>query len=319
MPNTPDQPYGETERAPFIEELLAMNDPLNPRVRIGFSRRSYLLPPTTSEILKGRMKIGRDMTESDTEIVMGPVAREMVFPYWISVDGEIMLVTGAFPESAGIPQADPAHPNVDNTYKTYQHYGVERGNATNFFDAGKGCIKRKHRAGTPVTAVNFTGIYIHAKCMMIDDLFASIGSANMNRRGYHSDSETNVFFVPEPLRFTPSNPIAALRKELWAEVLNIPVEMGKNLLEDPIGASRLFDRDGNTGNRFIPYRAVSTMVKSVMNKLGDMNITTDSFDSLQTLKNSLSALALFTEGFDYDDLFFYISDPSSFSQNPHEP
>jgi len=154
--------------------------------------------------------------------------------------------------------------------------------------------------------------------MMIDDVFASIGSANMNRRGFHSDSETNIFFIPEPLRFTPSNPIAALRKELWAEMLNIPVEMGKSLLEDPVSASRLFDRDGNTGNRFIPYRAVSTMVKSVMNKLGDMTITTDSFDSLQTLKNSLSALALFTEGFDYDDLFFYLSDPSSFSQNPHE-
>jgi len=318
MPNTPDQPYGETERAPFVEELLAMNDPANPRVRIGFSRRSYLLPPTTSEILKGRMMLGRDLTESDTEIVLGPASRQMVFPFWISVNGEIMLVTGKFPGSGGIPEADPEHPNTDNTYKTYQHYGVERGNATNFFDTGKGCKKRKHRAGTPATAVIYNGIYIHAKCMMIDDVFASIGSANMNRRGYHSDSEANIFFIPEPLRFTPSNPISALRKELWAELLNIPVEMGKNLLEDPVSASRLFDRDGSTGNRFIPYRAVSTLVKSFMNKLGNITITTGSFDTLETIKNTLSALALVTEGFDYDDVFFHISDPSSFSQNPHE-
>lgn len=318
MPNSPDQPYGETKRSPFIDELLALNSGTNRRVRIGFSRRSYVLPPTTLEVLNGRMMLGRDLSESDLEIVLGPINRQLTFPFWISVDGEIMLVTGIIPGSVEVPAGETPVPGRDYTYKVYQHYNLERGDANNFFDAGKGYIKRKHQAGATATAVVFNGIYIHSKCMMVDDVFASIGSANMNRRGFHSDAEANIFFMSESLRFAPANPIAALRKELWAELLNIPHAMGNNLLEDPVAASKLFDRDCSTGNRFIPYRAVSTLVKTNIPKIGDIPIDATFFQVLNKIKDVISALAIPAEAFDFEEVFHYITDPSSFTQNPPE-
>lgn len=317
MPSEPQQPFSETVRNPFVDALLSRNELSNKRVRIGYARRNYLLPSTTTEMLTGRMMLGEEMSEAGNYVKIGPVSRVPAFPFWISVNGEMMLVSGLTPEGMG-ESGIADIPETDNTYQTYNRYNVERGNLNNFFDDGVGCKPRKHRAGTPVTVVTFDSIYIHAKCMMIDDMFASIGSANMNRRGFHSDAEANIFFVPDALRFAASNPVCELRKQLWAEFLNIPVSMGKTLLQDPVAASKLFDRDSSTGNRFIPLRAISTLVKSYVNKLGDISITTTSFEVMQTIKNTLSALALGTELLNYDEVFFYITDPSSYSQNPPE-
>ena len=63
-----------------------------------------------------------------------------------------------------------------------------------------GSRRRAHQAGAAVTFSQPKGIYVHAKCMMIDDLFVSIGSANLNRRGFFHDGELNVFAIPEELR-----------------------------------------------------------------------------------------------------------------------
>ena len=62
--------------------------------------------------------------------------------------------------------------------------------------------------------------------MMIDDIFVSIGSANLNRRGFFHDGELNVFAIPEALRSAPDNPARALRTALWAEQLGLPPVMG---------------------------------------------------------------------------------------------
>jgi len=321
MPSDPAQPFSETVRNPFIDRLLEdYNTETNKRVRIGYGRRRYALPSTKSEVLTGRLMLGEDLSDDVDGVMLrlGPVSRVPAFPFWVSVDGEIMLITGLAPTGPDEPGVEEI-PGTDNTYKTYNKYNAERGDANNFFDDEVGYKPRKHRAGTPVTVVNFDSIYIHAKCMMIDDMFASIGSANMNRRGFHSDAEANIFFIPDSLRFDPQNPVAALRKRLWAEFLDIPGAMGNTLLEDPIAASKLFDRDSSLGNRFIPLRAISTKVKSYVNVIGDISVNTASFSGLETLKNTLSALAISMEVINFDEAYFYLTDPSSFTQNPPEP
>ncbi|MFT3908286.1 MAG: phospholipase D-like domain-containing protein [Ferruginibacter sp.] len=318
------QVFSEPFRTAIVNRLLAKNnetDPLNPVVRIGYPRRGYTLPSTSSEVLTGRMKLGRDLSASATEIVLGPVIRIPSAPFWVAINGEIILVTAMIPGSVEIEEVEGEEAESDDTYRRYQHYSIERGSDTRFFNDITGYPQKAHKKGTAATAVMYNDIYVHAKCMMIDDMFVSIGSANLNRRGFHSDTETNVFVVPELLRFDPDNPVSSLRKKLWAEWLNIPSCMGKTLLEDPVAASKLFDRDTATGNRFVPYTAVSKAVASYLGNMGNVSLSADMFpiDLLTEFKNLIVRIAQAEIPFQYDELFFHVTDPSSFTEDPPEP
>ena len=63
---------------------------------------------------------------------------------------------------------------------------------------------RSHKKGAPVTHSHVASIYVHAKTMVVDDVFVSIGSANVNRRGFCHDGEINAFAIPSAS--TPSLP-----------------------------------------------------------------------------------------------------------------
>ena len=91
--------------------------------------------------------------------------------------------------------------------------------------------------------------------MIVDDAFVSIGSANINRRGLYHDGEINVFSVPQKPKASRDNPVASLRRRLWAEMLDLPLATAGPLLEDPRAAARLFDRSPLEGNRFTDYDA----------------------------------------------------------------
>jgi hypothetical protein len=72
----------------------------------------------------------------------------------------------------------------------------------------------------------------------------------VTRRGFVSDGELNVVTSPEALRRSPGNPVQALRRRIWAELLNLPEDMAQPLLDDPVDAGPLFDRSPMLGNRF---------------------------------------------------------------------
>jgi phosphatidylserine/phosphatidylglycerophosphate/cardiolipin synthase-like enzyme len=55
-------------------------------------------------------------------------------------------------------------------------------------------------------------IYPHSKILMVDDVFASIGSANVNGRSFQVDSEAN-------LGWYDADTVKALRQRLWGEHL----------------------------------------------------------------------------------------------------
>lgn len=81
-------------------------------------------------------------------------------------------------------------------------------------------------------------------------MFVSVGSSNVNRRGFMHDGEMNVFAVSEHLRSDPANPAQRLRTQLWAEHLGLPPEMGLSLLADPLSALPLFDRSWYRGTHW---------------------------------------------------------------------
>ncbi len=59
---------------------------------------------------------------------------------------------------------------------------------------------------------HYEEIYVHAKIMLVDDAWATIGSANVAERSFHRDTELNASFWHEPT-------VRGLREELLAEHL----------------------------------------------------------------------------------------------------
>ena len=63
-------------------------------------------------------------------------------------------------------------------------------------------------------AFGYRPVYVHAKVAIIDDEWLTVGSANLNNRGFVTDSELNVVVRDPSLA-------RALRMELWSEHLGI--------------------------------------------------------------------------------------------------
>ena len=196
LPSTPDQPFGETVRGGFIDDLHEA-DGGRGIVRVGYPRRHYTVADNELRAASGRLVLMENLPASggfDPFVVLGPRQRLPQVPFWFAVEGELMY---AYNESAA-PSPDP---NAE-VFEVVR--GVETGLA-----AGVGTRPRTHLKGAPATVVDLAGIYVHSKMMIVDDVFVSIGSANINRRGLYHDGEINVFSVPQRLKAARDNPIAA--------------------------------------------------------------------------------------------------------------
>ena len=71
----------------------------------------------------------------------------------------------------------------------------------------------------------YINVYVHAKVAIIDDLWASIGSANTNNRSMLLDTELNVQLAHGPT-------VKQMRKDAWREMLGGTVGEG----DDPVAA-----------------------------------------------------------------------------------
>lgn len=258
VPGLTDQPFGLRFRGEFIQDLVDA-DP-GGVVRVGCPRRRFLSTDNDIRASSGRLLLGQDLAAgggTGTIIWLGPRARIPGLPFWASVEGELLYVydeaigTGA---PAGplsiIPNLEPAQMRA---------FYAERGEHTHLLRGdllpGAGATAREHQRGAPVTVGSLSDIYVHAKMMVVDDVFLAIGSANINNRGLFSDGEVNCFTIPDRLRASARNPALALRRELWAEMMDLPAGMIGPLLTDPLAAARLFDRSPFAGNRFVPLDA----------------------------------------------------------------
>ncbi|MGK3982568.1 phospholipase D-like domain-containing protein [Sorangium sp. So ce136] len=237
VPGEGDQPFGDLRRRHVFARL---REVWGDRMIVGYPQRRPRLRRADRFASRGRAWLVGDLAPGATELYVGPPARAIGAPSWLWVDGELMLARSV--TRPVVHEGEPAARIV-----------VDRGGIS---ASGRwGAHPRAHRAGTAVTFSQPAGIYVHAKCMMIDDVFVSIGSTNLNRRGFFHDGEINVFAIPEELRGAPDNPARALRTALWAEHLGIPPAQGGALLGDAIAGFELFRRPHLGGSRFAPLES----------------------------------------------------------------
>ena len=67
-------------------------------------------------------------------------------------------------------------------------------------------------SGMEQGSMHYRPIYVHAKVAVIDDVWATVGSGNLNNRGMRNDAEMNAAVLNPPL-------VRGLRLMLWAEHL----------------------------------------------------------------------------------------------------
>lgn len=264
IPDIGDQPFGEIARSGAIDKFRrAAADAGNPDiVRVGSPRRHFTTPTSDLRSSSGRVCLHADLGEElsgEKVVFLGPPHRLPPVPFWVSINGELMWV---YDES--VAATAPGETAIDPTKA--KAFKVERGDATRLVSGiesgvvsgihlGKGPTPRAHKSGDAATVVDVSGIYVHSKLMLVDDVFLSIGSANLNRRGFYSDGECNLMSIPAALRASPNNPVRALRKKLWAEMLDLPLRVADPLLDDPVASAALFDRSYFFGNRFVRFNA----------------------------------------------------------------
>ena len=184
-----------------------------------------------------------------TAVTLGPRSRlpEDV-PFWLWVEGEQML----------------AVERRDDVRRLERDDGVARRSPRGTtWSGGRAAPSRcgarglaSTQTGAPVTLAQVTGIYVHTKAIIVDDVFVGIGSCNTNRRGFFHDGEITAFAVPEQLKASRENPALNLRTALWAEHLGMPPAMGRALLADPVAAFELFRRPTLIGNRVSGFDAL---------------------------------------------------------------
>jgi phosphatidylserine/phosphatidylglycerophosphate/cardiolipin synthase-like enzyme len=105
-------------------------------------------------------------------------------------------------------------------------------------------------------------VYVHAKTVIADDIWMSIGSSNMSRRSMNLDSEINAASIDVRTRRGAQLTARELRVALMAEHLNLLPEE-RPLVEDPDEAFRLFKSAAAgerrwTRNGFVQYDPVHT-------------------------------------------------------------
>jgi phosphatidylserine/phosphatidylglycerophosphate/cardiolipin synthase-like enzyme len=237
MPSGTDQLFGDLRQQHVLAQLRgAWQD----RMLAGAILRRPRLRAADRVAAIGRTYLGREALAGDDTVYLDFPARLPGAPCWLWIDGEMMLARS----SETLP--------IDG--RPMAQVEVLRGNTA--ADPKWRGHRRRHQVGAPVTCSSLTGIYVHAKTMMVDDVFFSVGSCNLNRRGFFGDGEINVFAIPEALAGARDNPARAARTQLWAEHLGLPPQMGATLLADPVAGFDLFWRSHLLGNRFIPIASL---------------------------------------------------------------
>lgn len=100
--------------------------------------------------------------------------------------------------------------------------------------------------GTPVE------IMVHAKVLIVDDHFMTIGSANINNRSMGSDTECNLAIEAAADQTQMRSAIGAIRDRLLGEHLGQAAEKIGQALLNACSAGQLIDAGGSAGRRLAP-------------------------------------------------------------------
>ena len=295
MPAVADQPWGEARWRRLIAQL---RDAWGSRMMVGVPHRRPRLDKATLVAGVGRTRLVHAIDPATTTFRLAPAVRVPKSPFWLWIDGEVMFLY------------DTRRIEVDG--QQVMEVDVMRANAPN--DATHWfATPRAHKENAPVTHARLGSIYVHAKCMMIDDIFVSIGSANLNRRGFFWDGEINAFAIPERLAAAPDNPARAMRTALWAEHAGIPPAMGAVLFADPVGGADALLRSPWLGNRFVPLDSVNLKAQF---EIHDITLAAGDMDVFKTVLKLAGFMGEQVLEDARDNLWNSLADPTSFV-DPH--
>lgn len=128
-----------------------------------------------------------------------------------------------------------------------------------------------------------TGIYVHAKVMMVDDQILRVGSSNFNNRSMRLDSECDVILAAdEPGNAHLCDEIAGLRDDLLAEHLGTSREVISEHIARTGSLIQTIEALRGTGRSLVPYRLpeLSSLAEWVAdNEILDPNGPDDIFES----------------------------------------
>ncbi len=292
IPSSPDQPFGFPRRQRFIADMRAA---WGDRFKIGYLRKRFSHTPTTRESAVGRVWLAGPLDETADIVELGPAERVPAVPFWLTVGGEVMR--------AYQQVADATNPATVRLH-------VERAETSRLFSATQGTPRKTHQKGAAASTGSFPAIYVHAKLMLIDDAFASISSANANRRSYYSDGECSLFALRETVADGADNWIRGLRLALWAEHLGVAPEYARTALRDPAAGLALFDRAFTVGNRFSAFDAQPYTTEFTL--AAEITESTSPFYKVVAAATVAAGAAEAVAGANSDAVFDTVVDPSSF-------
>jgi phosphatidylserine/phosphatidylglycerophosphate/cardiolipin synthase-like enzyme len=212
------------------------------RLFLPLIRTRPLLGPADRISARGRTVLVNAIDHADSQIVVADGVRVPDTPCWAWIEGELVLVrTTSLDTISGEATLE-----------------LTRAHSGHHADAWA----REHAAGAPVTFTTLADVFIHAKVLLVDDVYASIGSVNMNRRSLFHDGEISAQIVPGRLRAAADNPVRSLRCRIWGDHLGLPPEAAEAELADPLAALPLFRRPRAAGNPLVPFVLLDDMQPS---------------------------------------------------------
>lgn len=99
---------------------------------------------------------------------------------------------------------------------------------------------------------SFREVYVHAKVMIVDDVWACIGSMNCNRRSFTHDCEIGAAVVDAEITGGVCKFALELRLSLWSEHLQVP---GPGLVDPTVGFAKWRELASTDGNRVRTHEA----------------------------------------------------------------
>jgi phosphatidylserine/phosphatidylglycerophosphate/cardiolipin synthase-like enzyme len=258
---TAEQLFGNERRNALFGQLQTAWAAQPGRVFLPMIHSRQLLGPPDNVSAKGRTVLKQPVAAAATQVRVADGLRVPDAPCWAWIEGELVLVQ-----------------DVDRDTATNEAALVVARAPAKHLDSSA----RAHEAGAPVTFVTLDDVFIHAKVVLVDDVYASIGSANMNRRSMFHDGEMNAMVVPGRLRAAADNPVRSIRCRLWADHLGLPPQLAESELADPIAALKHFERPRAAGNLLTRF--------DLFDDMGPDGIEIQTKDAIEILQTVFSGL-----------------------------
>ena len=127
------------------------------------------------------------------------------------MENNITKIGAALRQGATVAIVLPDHPNIGRAFTDASLARLKQ-EAPAAVDEGRLQAFCLGTSATQEDGEHYRAIYVHAKVAIIDDVWATVGSGNLNNRGMLNDTEMNVAVLDETLA-------QGLRMLLWAEHL----------------------------------------------------------------------------------------------------